>query len=616
LQVVQVAASHPENVWISDFHVQDGIADIETPATFYATVSYEGPSAIAAQMTLTLDGSGVATQTMDLVPGQVRQVEFRHQIEATPEPGRASFVTAEVHVAIDGVRGDRLKNDNHRFLVVPVLAGIPVVFVDQHGTEEDPGRNLYGETTLLRRLLAPRVRKELETRRQLIRVRHTSVDQLDKDMLRDARLVVIAGVERPGKTVRLLREYVRQGGPLVIAAGGEFDAAAWTEDAWLDGGGILPTRLAPQPFGESLEESERKSELNPFFLDFKTLRHRFFMIEGESQDYLQDLFGQPLFFKAVVAETDESVIDAMGQAETLRLEAERDFLAAAERRASQWDQLQKQGLIGPQQKAERQADQQKLQSVDPRWLLWKRENLVELNALEIDERVQRSRPRTLARFTGAGHPFLIERRIGHGLVILMTTSVYSDWNNLPGTQAVALFDRILRGLLEETLPRRTFETGQTMTLPVDPSQRFKFSLERPGGGSATIPVDALGADAFGIIVGDAMRSGVYRVVARKPDPQRPTQPGEKMKEIPLAANGSPRESQLKSIDAEGFRQRFPAANCTWIAAGEQIKLEGTQVSGREMWKFLIQLVMVALLVEMLVLAWPALASPRMPEQTT
>ncbi|MEO1997459.1 MAG: BatA domain-containing protein, partial [Planctomycetaceae bacterium] len=32
LQVVQVAARQPENVWISDFHVQDGIADIETPA--------------------------------------------------------------------------------------------------------------------------------------------------------------------------------------------------------------------------------------------------------------------------------------------------------------------------------------------------------------------------------------------------------------------------------------------------------------------------------------------------------------------------------------------------------------------------------------------------------
>jgi hypothetical protein len=89
-----------------------------------------------------------------------------------------------------------------------------------------------------------------------------------------------------------------------------------------------------------------------------------------------------------------------------------------------------------------------------------------------------------------------------------------------------------------------------------------------------------------------------------------------MKEIPLAANGPPRESQLKSIDAEGFRQRLPAANCTWIAAGEQIKLEGTQISGREIWKFLIQLVMVALLVEMLVLAWPVMASPSMPEQTT
>ena len=616
LQVVQVAAASPQNVWISDFHVQDGIADIETPATFYATVHYQGSAAIAAQITLALDGAGVATQTLDLVPGQARQVEFKYQIDATPEPGLASFVTADVHVAVDGVHGDHLKNDNRRYLIVPVLAGIPVVFVDQHGADEDPARNLYGETTLLRRLLAPRVRREVESRRQLIRVRHVSIEELDRDILRDARLVVVGGVERPAESVRLLREYVRQGGPLVITAGGAFDAAAWNQDAWLDGAGILPVRLAAQPLGESLQESDSKSKLDPFFLDFSSLQHPFFMIEGESQDYLRDLFGQPLFFKAVVAETDADVVDALVRAETQRLEAERQFLEAAKQRAKQWDQQQRQGLLGSEQKAARQVDQQKIQSVDPHWLLWRRENLTPLTALSTEERVQRTRPRVLARFTGPGHPFLVERRIGHGVVLLLTTAVYSDWNNLPATQAVALFDRILRGLLEETLPRRTFETGQVMTLPVDPSQRYTYALERPQGGTATIPINALGAETFGLIVGDALRSGVYRVVASKPDPQRPTQPGEKIRQIPLAANSPAGESELKSIDAAGFAQRLPAANCSWIAAGEQINLEGTQISGREIWKLLIQLVLIALLVEMLVLAWPAIGAPRVPERTT
>ena len=616
LQVVQVAATNPQNVWISDFHVQDGIADIETPATFYASVNYQGAANITAQVTLAVDGAGVATQTLDLVPGQVREVEFKYQIDATPEPGLASFVTADVHVAVDGVQGDHLKSDNRRYLVVPVLAGIPVVFVDQHGADEDPTRNLYGETTLLRRLLAPRVQREAESRRQLIRVRHVGIDQLDRDILRDARLVVVGGVERPGGSVRLLREYVQQGGPLVITAGGAFDPAAWTQDAWLDGAGILPARLAAQPLGESLQESDAKSQLDPFFLDFSSLQHPFFMIEGESKDYLRDLFGEPLFFKAVVAETDASVIAALEQAETKRIDSEREFLEQSQQRFKQWDQQQRQGLLGDDQKAARQADQQQKQRVDPQWLLWRRENLTALQALSTAERVQRTQPRVLARYKRAGHPFLVERRIGQGVVMLLTTAVYSDWNNLPATQAVALFDRILRGLLEETLPRRTFETGQSITLPVDPSQRLKYSLERPGGVTAAIPVNALGSDAFGLIIGDSLRSGVYRVVARKPDPQRPTQPGEKVKQIPLAANSPPRESELKSIDAAGFERRLPAANCKWIAAGEQIKLEGTQISGREMWKLLIQLVLAALLMEMLVLAWPALGAPRVPEQTT
>src|SRR5690606_21054438 len=157
------------------------------------------------------------------------------------DPGQANYVRAEVAVELTaGV--DRLPNDNRRFLTVPVVASLPVVFVDQYGADENLAANRIGETYPLRRLLAPRGSAE-ERNRQLIQVRHTSIDQLDESLLHDARLVVVAGVADPGGAVPLLRQYVQQGGQLILAAGGEFDPVAWNDRAWLDGAGILPAPL-------------------------------------------------------------------------------------------------------------------------------------------------------------------------------------------------------------------------------------------------------------------------------------------------------------------------------------------------------------------------------------
>ncbi len=63
----------------------------------------------------------------------------------------------------------------------------------------------------------------------MIKVKHITIDELTQEQLREARLVVIAGIDSPGDSVPLLREYVRQGGPLFIAAGGNFDPAQWQE---------------------------------------------------------------------------------------------------------------------------------------------------------------------------------------------------------------------------------------------------------------------------------------------------------------------------------------------------------------------------------------------------
>ena len=152
---------------------------------------------------------------------------------------------------------------------MPVVAALPVVFVDQYGAEgEDVSKGRIGETGPFRWMLAPKLAGASQAR-PLIQVRHTTIDRLDRKLLADARMVVVAGVADPGGATGLLRQFVEQGGQLIVAAGGDFDPAAWTKSAWLDGSGILPVPLTGF-VGKSLAEDPRAE---PFQIEFASLAH-------------------------------------------------------------------------------------------------------------------------------------------------------------------------------------------------------------------------------------------------------------------------------------------------------------------------------------------------------
>ena len=113
------------------------------------------------------------------------------------------------------------------------------------------------------------------------------------------------GPDRPDPAghVPLLREYVEQGGRLVIAAGASFDPAAWTREAWQEGAGILPLPLAAEPLGEVPEAASGSLEV--FQLSFESLAGEdYFQLAGVGEAELRDLFSEPFFFKA--AELDDA----------------------------------------------------------------------------------------------------------------------------------------------------------------------------------------------------------------------------------------------------------------------------------------------------------------------
>ena len=75
------------------------------------------------------------------------------------------------------------------------------------------------------------------------------------------------------------------------------------------------------------------------------------------------------------------------------------------------------------------------------------------------------KPRVLAKFDD-GTPFLVTRRIGKGSVAWLASGLTGSWNTLAKTNAMLLCDRLLRGMLADTLPAHTIPSADRFTLPV------------------------------------------------------------------------------------------------------------------------------------------------------
>jgi hypothetical protein len=627
LQVIEIGDRERENTWISDFRLQDGVADTETPAIFQVELRHQGNGPREnLQVTLAVDDVEVASKTVTLEPGSgAREVAFSHTFQGyQPESGRTVSVPVRVSIA-----PDRLSGDDQRHLVVPVVSSLPVVFVDQYGAGgEDVRKNRLGETRPLRRLLAP-VTSRGAADHQSLRLRHVTSQQLDRSQLEDARLVVIAGLTDPGASVPLLREYVQQGGQLLIAAGGRydprsnsgFDPALWTSQAWLDGAGILPAPLLPETLGALPDQAG--DSLRPFSLAFDSLASsRYFPLAGLGEDELRGLYAEPFFFQAARTDLSAEMFEVLSQQQMRQWNEELDLIALIGGNRS-----------GGSSRGEPAVDEarlvqarERLLQLRPTWLLWG-DARSPLDALETDgdparrqrqiaDLIARTHPRVLARFDDpADTAFAIERNIGNGTVIFVSSGLLPEWNTLATTNAMLIFDRILRGMIRATLPLRNFSTVDRITLPLPtPDRDIRAVLQRPGEASAaeTLDVGFVGREQLGLSVEQPLTRGVYRITALRGQADVRGAAPETVWQIPLAVNGDAGESDLQCLTREQFEQRIALANVQWIGAGEPISLAGSQIRGQNSWWWLVLAVLLLLLLELVVLGSHWGTSRRVP----
>ena len=550
----QLGPTQRENTWVAGLRLQDGLADIETPATVLVELAYQGlaqPRDVLVELWLDQTSLGQAAVKLPAGTGRREQsfeVRFQNLIPL-PQPGEALFAPLRVTLTPDA-----LPEDDRQYLAAPVVAAAPVVFVDQYASdEEDPLQGRLGETYALRALLAPRTSRR-DAPRQLIQVRHLRIDQLRADVLADARLVVVAGVQDPQAGLELLRQYVQRGGPLLIAAGGRFDPVAWNAAAWQEGEGLLPLPLAEELLGQLPEEAQ--GTLVPFFLDYESLAGQpYFQLAGVAEEELRQLYAEPFFFRAVRVREEVPLKQPVRPAAPDAPPPPEDAATHAAEAAA-------------------------------------------------------SLPRVLARYDLPGKPpFLVARQIGKGQVVFCSSGLFSSWNTLPRTYAMVIFDRLLRDLLLSTLPVRNVLPSDRWALPLPPevADDWRLVLLRPSPRPEAPPQTELleagyiGPQQRGVVLTQLLWRGMYQVQGYPGGAKSPREPADAVAgpqwHALLAVQGPASESDLATVSSAELAGRLGAA---WeeLPPGQMPRLGGANAVTRPLWGWLLAATAAVLLAEM------------------
>ncbi|MFP6892624.1 MAG: hypothetical protein VCA18_02665, partial [Opitutales bacterium] len=195
-----------------------------------------------------------------------------------------------------------------------------------------------------------------------------------------------------------------------------------------------------------------------------------------------------------------------------------------------------------------------------------------------------------------GDPFLVEKKLGKGVVIQMATTVDGDWTNMPVRSCyLPLVQQIASYLADQVTPPRNLPAGATLTHYLPEKDAGKtLNVTSPDGSTHTIKAVKRGSQAVAEF-SNTRKPGTYQMSAEEGD------------SVKFVTSASPWESQLDRMTEEEIRESTNALaeSIDFIDASGQdalaqyLELDGTRTFGRETWKILLGAVLVLVLLELI-----------------
>lgn len=219
-------------------------------------------------------------------------------------------------------------------------------------------------------------------------------------------------------------------------------------------------------------------------------------------------------------------------------------------------------------------------------------------------------------YLDSGHPFLVERKLGKGVVLMTATALDRRENNLPALKAcfVPLVHELVYYLAEPQETTWNYDSGAEVAIDV-PMQAGEartlaagdIEVQAPWGPNRLGHVQA-GDKAWRLTFSGADEPGLYRFLlagaAAKGTPAAASQPGRGAG--PFVVVNDPQESRLTPLTEADLASvqkhvELTAANST----NELAALIAGNVPGQEIWRWLIACAALGLLAEIALTRWIA-----------
>ena len=197
-------------------------------------------------------------------------------------------------------------------------------------------------------------------------------------------------------------------------------------------------------------------------------------------------------------------------------------------------------------------------------------------------------------------PLIVERQIGDGRVLAVTTPLDNDWNNFPenGASFLITSQELVRYMSRNIASEGLLSVAEPILYPVDVREyRQQAKLLRPG---EEVPemVEALPQNKDNLndlewTLGyeNTDQKGIYEIQFERAD-------GSGVQSLAFAANLDTEESDLSRITASSIRSDLGGASVEFIPFGSPVLEREANVVRSEMWKVILIILGVLLMVEL------------------